>query len=126
MIDKEMLTAMSEMMDQKLDQKFDEKLKPVHDRLDRLETDMRYVREEQLGNNVLPRLDGLETDMKYVRVVQLENNVIPRLSTMETCYLDTSKRYMERTEQVDTMREDIEVIQNVLMDHSQRLCKIPV
>ena len=122
MVDKEMLTAMSEMMDQK----FDEKLKPVHDRLDRLETDMKYVREEQLGNNVLPRLDGLETDMKYVRVVQLENNVIPRLSTIETCYLDTSKRYMERTEQVDTMKEDIEVIQSVLMDHSQRLCKIPV
>ena len=149
MVDKEMLTAMSEMMDQKLDQKFDEKLKPVHDRLDRLETDMKYVREEQLGNNVLPRLDGLETDMKYVReeqlgnnvlprldgleadmkyvrVVQLENNVIPRLSTIEICYLDTSKRYMERTEQVDTMREDIEVIQSVLMDHSQRLGKIPV
>ena len=126
MVDKEMLTAMSEMMDQKLDQKFDEKLKPVHDRLDRLETDMKYVREEQLGNNVLPRLDGLEADMKYVRVVQLENNVIPRLSTIEICYLDTSKRYMERTEQVDTMREDIEVIQSVLMDHSQRLGKIPV
>lgn len=122
MVDKEMLTAMSEMMDQK----FDEKLKPVHDRLDRLETDMKYVREEQLGNNVLPRLDGLEADMKYVRVVQLENNVIPRLSTIEICYLDTSKRYMERTEQVDTMREDIEVIQSVLMDHSQRLGKIPV
>ena len=122
MVDKEMLTAMSEMMDQK----FDEKLKPIHDRLDRLETDMKYVREEQLGKNVLPRLDGLETDMKYVRVVQLENNVIPRLSTIEACYLDTSKRYMERTEQVDTMREDIEVIQSVLMDHSQKLCKIPV
>ena len=42
MVDKEMLTAMSEMMDQK----FDEKLKPVHDRLDRLEADMKYVREE--------------------------------------------------------------------------------
>ncbi|MDE6214223.1 MAG: hypothetical protein K2M70_12205 [Lachnospiraceae bacterium] len=122
MVDKEMLTAMSEMMDQK----FDEKLKPIHDRLDRLETDMKYVREEQLGNNVLPRLDGLEMDMKYVRVVQLENDVIPRLNTIEEYYVDTSKRYMERTEQVDTMREDIEVIQSVLMDHSQRLGKIPV
>ncbi len=64
--------------------------------------------------------------MKYVKVVQLENNVIPRLNTIETYYLDTSKRYMEKAEQIDTMAADIKVIQSVLMDHSQRLSQIPV
>ncbi|MBD5496049.1 MAG: hypothetical protein HDR12_17195 [Lachnospiraceae bacterium] len=91
------------MMDQKLDQKFDEKLKPIYDRLDRL-----------------------ESDMTYVRVVQLENNVIPRLNTIEECYLDASKRFVERTEQIDAMSADIKVIQSVLADHSRRLDKIPV
>ena len=91
------------MMDQKLDQKFDEKIKPIYDRLDRL-----------------------ESDMTYVRVVQLENNVIPRLNTIEECYLDASKRFVERTEQIDAMSADIKVIQSVLADHSRRLDKIPV
>lgn len=61
MVDQEMLIAMSEMMD--------EKLGPVYDRLDKL-----------------------ESDMKYVRVVQLENNVIPRLNTIEAYYVDTAER----------------------------------
>ena len=103
MVDKEMLTAMSEMLDQKFDEKFDEKLKPVYDRLDRL-----------------------ESDVKYIKVVQLENNVIPRLNTIETCYLDTSERYMEKTEQIDAMSADVKVIQSVIEDHSQRLSKISV
>ena len=122
MVDKEMLTAMSEMMDQK----FDAKLRPVYDRMDRLESNITYIKEEQLENNVIPRLDRLESDMKYVRVVQLENNVIPRLNTIETCYLDTSERYMEKTEQIDAMSADVKVIQSVIEDHSQRLSKIPV
>ncbi len=81
MVDREMLSAIEELLDrkleekldQKLDQKFDEKLQPIYARLDRL-----------------------EADMQYVKVVQLENNVIPRLTAIESCYLDTYHRYLER------------------------------
>ena len=190
MVDREMLSAISGLLDEKLEQKFDEKLQPVYDRLDGLET------------NVIPRLDGLETDvgglkadvqdlkmdvgdlktdvgdlktdvgdlktdvgdlktdvgglkadvqdlkmdvgdlktdvgslkadvsglkgeMRYIRVVQLENNVIPRLSTIESCYLDTSRRYMDRTEQIDNMTANIEVLKSVVSEHSRKLEKIP-
>lgn len=92
-----------EKFDQRLDQKFDDKLKPLCDRLDRL-----------------------EADMKYVRVVQLENNVIPRLNTIEVCYLDTAQRYMERTEQIDAMSADIDVLKAVVLDHSEKLSRISV
>lgn len=137
MVDKEMLSAISELLDekleQKLDQKFDEKLQPVYGRLDSLEA------------NVIPRLDSLETDvsglkadvsslktdveglkndMRYVKVVQLENNVIPRLSTIESCYLDTFHRYAERTEQFDKMAADIEVLKCVASEHSRKLEEI--
>lgn len=122
MVDKEMLSAISDVLEEKLE----EKLEPIHDRLDRLEADMKYVKEEQLENNVIPRLDRLESDMKCVRVVQLENNVIPRLDTIEAYYVDTSKRYMERTEQMDAMSSDISVLKSVVSNHSQRLNKIPV
>ena len=127
MVDREMLSAISGLLDEKLEQKFDEKLQPVYDRLDGLET------------NVIPRLDGLETDvgglkadvsglkgeMRYIRVVQLENNVIPRLSTIESCYLDTSRRYMDRTEQIDNMTANIEVLKSVVSEHSRKLERIP-
>ncbi len=95
MVDQEMLMAMSEMMDQKL--------RPVYDRLDKL-----------------------ESDMQYVRVVQLENNVIPRLNTIEAYYMDTATRYLERTEQIDAMSSDIEVMKVVLEEHSKKLNRMSV
>ena len=122
MVDKEMLSAISDLLEEKLEQK----LGPVNERLAGLEADIKYVREEQLENNVMLRLEGLETDMKYVKIVQLENNVIPRLDTIETCYQDTSERYMERTEQMDAMKSDIEVLKNVVSNHSQRLNRMSV
>lgn len=117
MVDKEMLTAISGLLDEKLEQKLeeklnqklDEKLKPVYERLDILDADV----------------SDLKDQMKHTRVL-LEDNVIPRLDTIEKCYLDTFQRYKERTEQFDRMTEDIKVIKSVVSDHSTRLNKIPV
>lgn len=109
MVDREMLSAISELLDEKLeeklDQKLDQKLRPIYDRLDSLDA----------------RVGRLENDMHYVKVVQLENNVIPRLNTIESCYLDTSERYLERTEQMDDMAADIVVLKNVVSEHSEIL-----
>lgn len=111
MVDQEMLMAMSEMMDQKLDQKLDEKLDQKLD--------------EKLGP-VYDRLDKLESDMQYVRVVQLENNVIPRLNTIEAYYVGTAERYLERAEQLDAMSADIGVMKVVLEEHSKKLNRMSV
>ncbi len=46
MVDKEMLSAMSDLLDEKLDRKFDEKLQPVYDRLDTLEQDVSGLKED--------------------------------------------------------------------------------
>ena len=61
--------------------------------------------------------------MTYVKVVQLENNVIPRLNTIERCYIDTSKRYLERTEQMERMDVDISILKQVVANHSEQLKK---
>lgn len=115
MVDREMLLAMSDLLEEKLE----EKLRPIYERLDRIE------------DNVFPRLDRLEGkveqlqgDMKYVRVVQLENDVLPRLHTIEGYYLDTSKRYIERTRQIDDMESDIAAMKGVIENHSNRLNEI--
>ncbi len=99
MVDREMLEAMSDLMDQKLDQK----LGPVFERMDKL-----------------------ESDMKYVRVVQLENGVIPRLNTIEECYLDTSQRYIDKTDQIDRMELHIGALETTVENHSARLNQLSV
>lgn len=111
MIDREMLSAISELLEEKLEQKLEEKLDQ------KLEEKLQPIYE---------RLDDLEADMKYVKVVQLENNIIPRLNTIEACYMDASRRYMESTEQITVMKADIEVLKSVVSEHSQRLSRIPV
>ncbi len=69
------------------------------------------------------RTSKLEVDMTYVKVDLLENNVIPRLSTIEGCYLDTYKRYIEKTDQIDRIDLDISVLKQVVASHSERLKK---
>ena len=119
MVDKEMLSAISELLDEKLDekleQKFDEKLQPICERLDGLEADVSDLKTD---------VRGLKDEMRYIRVVQLENNVIPRLSTIESCYLDTFDRYRGLTDQFDKMSSNIEVLNNVVAEHSSKLEKI--
>lgn len=140
MVDKEMLSAISELLEEKLEKTFDEKLKPICNRLDNvntdigilksrmgsLEADMKYVKEEQLEGNVIPQLDGLKAEMKIVRVDQLENDIIPRLNTIEAYYIDTSERYMKGTEQIGEMVMDISILQSTVKRHSKKLNKIQV
>lgn len=105
MVDRELLEAIEKMLDEKLDQKleqkFDEKLAPIY-----------------------ARLDKVESDLSYVKVVQLENTVIPRLNTIEQSYLDTSKRYLDSTEHIEEMSSDIDVLKHTVEKHSSMLNKI--
>jgi len=111
MVDKEMLAAISDLLDQKLEEKLEEKLE---------------AKLEEKLEPIYDRLDKLDLDMKYVRVFQLENQIIPRLNTIEQSYLDTSVRYMEKAEQIDEMSRDIAVLKSVVEDHSERLNRLLV
>lgn len=143
MVDKEMLAAMEELLDrkldekldEKLDQKLDEKLKPINQKLDKLdnrvvrvETSVKELKDgmEKLSertSRLETSVEKLEEDMTYVKVVQLENNVIPRLNTIEKCYVDTSRRYLERIEKIDRMDVDISILKQVVTNHSEQLKK---
>lgn len=135
MVDKEMLAAMEDLLDRKLDEKLDEKLKPINIKLDNLETSVKKLDErtskleisvenlEDRMEKLDERTSKLEADMTYVKVVQLENNVIPRLNTIEKCYIDTSERYLQRTEQMDRMDIDINILKQVVANHSEQLKK---
>ena len=70
------LLAISQLLDTKLDVR----LKPIENRLRRMEIDL------------------------------LENNIIPRLNTIESCYTDTYNRYKEYADKMDAAFADIELL----------------
>ena len=84
------LLAISQLLDTKLDAR----LKPIENRLQRMEIDL------------------------------LENNVIPRLNTIESCYTDTYNRYKDYADKMDAAFADIELLKKVVTEHSEKLQKI--
>ena len=90
MTDNELLLAISEMLDKKLESN----LKPIENRLKRIEIDL------------------------------LENNVIPRLNTIESCYTDTYNRYKDYADKMEAAFADIELLKKVVSEHSEKLQKI--
>ena len=112
-----------EVQDVKADVKhLKEEVQDVKADVKHLKVDVEHLKEEV--QDVRGDLDRMEIDMKRVKVDLLENNVIPRLSTIEGYYIEVSQRYMEKTEQIDAMDEDIQVLQNVVSNHSEKLNKL--
>lgn len=85
MTDNELLLAISDMLDKKL--------KPVNDRLKKIE-------------------------------LTQENDILPQLQNIEACYTSTFKRYQTGIEQIEAMQADIDVMKNVLREHSEKLQKL--
>ncbi len=90
MTDNELLLAISDMMDKKLDAR----LKPIENRIKRIEVDL------------------------------LENNVIPRLNTIESCYISTFDKYKDSVEDYEAIKQDISIMKKVITEHSEKLQRI--
>ena len=93
MSDKELLLAISDMMDKKLDAR----LKP-------------------LENN----LKDIQNDIHNIKLFQ-ENVIIPRLKTIESCYTDTYNRYKDSSDKMQAAFDDIDLLKKVVTEHSIKL-----
>lgn len=75
-------------------------------------------------------LDPLRQDVKEIREsvkkVELtqENVVLSRLQNTEACYISTFDRYKTSVEDHEQMKDDISLIKQVVMEHSEKLQKI--
>ncbi len=98
------LLAISQLLDTKLDDKLEANLKPIREDIHTLKVDVQ----------------GLKEDVHYLKLTQ-ENVVLPRLNTIETCYIDTYKRYRDYADKMDTAFQDIDVLKDVVSDHSRQL-----
>ena len=133
---KELLLAISDMMDQKLDainvrmDTFDTKLDAMESRLDakidamesRLDAKIDAV-EGRLGAEIDLVNQRLSADVRNINIT-LENNVIPRLKHIEQCYLAASERYINETGRIQGLVADVQVIKSVVQEHSKQLQKI--
>ena len=70
------------------------------------------------------RLKPIENRVKRIEIDLLENNVIPRLNTIESCYTETYNRYKDYADKMDAALDDIELLKKVVTEHSEKLQKI--
>lgn len=70
------------------------------------------------------RLKPIENRLKRIEIDLLENNVVPRLNTIESCYTDTYNRYKDYAEKMEAAFADIEIMKKVIAEHSEKLQKL--
>lgn len=147
MDNKELLLAISDIIDQKLDA-IDVKMETMENRLSadiraldakidtvesKLSADIRALDakidtvENRLSADIRAldaKIDAVDERLsKDIRTinVSLENVVIPRISHIEQCYLATSERYINETGRINGLVADVQVIKSVVQNHSEQL-----
>ncbi|MCQ4638126.1 hypothetical protein NE619_15420 [Anaerovorax odorimutans] len=69
------------------------------------------------------KLKPLDDRTKQVELL-LEQDIIPRLQNIESCYTSTYRRYAVSSEELDALKADMEIIKNVIAEHSKKLKEI--
>lgn len=120
MSDKELLSAISDIVEAKLE--------PVKQDIHGLKEEVGSLKEDvsTLQKNVgslTSRMDSLEKEVRRNSIL-LENEVLPRVRTIEKMYVDSSRIYMEKAAQIDSMQDDIDIMKVVIQEHSEKLEKI--
>ena len=69
------------------------------------------------------KLQPIESRTKRIELL-LENDILPRIQNIESCYTSTYRRYQSGEEQIDAMKDDIDIMKKVITEHSGMLQKI--
>ncbi len=69
------------------------------------------------------KLKPINDRLTKIELMQ-ENELLPRLQTIESCYTSTFRRYQIGVEQIEAMQADIDVMKNVIREHSEKLQKL--
>lgn len=76
-----------------------------------------------ISNTIKTQIEPIREDIKRTKLL-LENDILPRLQNIEACYTSAYRRYESGADQIETMRIDIDVLQKVVTEHSEKLQKI--
>ncbi|MCC8081266.1 MAG: hypothetical protein LIO80_04565 [Lachnospiraceae bacterium] len=75
-----------------------------------------------ISNLVQEQIEPLRKEVRKTSLL-LENDVLPRLQNIESCYITTYRRYVKGIGQIETMQTDIDVLKDVVAEHSELLKK---
>ncbi|MEZ3487546.1 MAG: hypothetical protein K1W22_13460, partial [Lachnospiraceae bacterium] len=89
-------------------------LKRISDEQSLMKEDQRLFRKEQLL---------MMKEQTRLRLI-LENDILRTNNILVENYLPAAKRYENATEKIDAMQTDIDIMNKVLANHSEKLQKI--
>lgn len=112
MVDQEMLAAVSSMLESTMMKQLEQFEERVDAKFEQFE--------KRMDTKLEQRLAPLEKEVRKNSLI-LENEVLPRLQTIEQCYVESSRIFMQKAEQIDKMQEDIDVMKLVIQEHSRKL-----
>lgn len=119
----------------------DKKLKPIETRFDQMQEQMdlrfnlmqgqmdtRFAEMQgqmdsrfiQMQGTMDLRFDQMQNQLDHMNLL-MENDVLPRLQNIESCYVDTYRRYVVKMEEMDSLKLDMDVVKDVLKEHSGKL-----
>lgn len=76
-----------------------------------------------LDKKLEAELRPIKNDITSIKIT-LENNVLPRLQNIEACYTSTYDRYKNDAEKMESVIADVELLKEVVREHSKKLEQI--
>lgn len=117
MSDKDLLLAISDMMDKKLS----EQLTPIKQDITDLKTNVADLKTDVAG--LKTEVADLKKHILNVEI-DLENVIRPDIKRLAENYLPAAVRYEQSGAEIEAMKTDIEVLKKVVREHSKKLEKI--
>lgn len=114
MENKELLGAISQLLDEKLD----EKLEPIKEDISGLKEDVSNLKEDvSCLKEDVARLDARQTKMELI----IENEIRPDIKLLAENYVPAAKMYREQADKIEAMQTDIALMKSVIREHSEIL-----
>ena len=130
MADKEILTALSDMLEPIPTniQEMREDIQEIKGDISELKEDVSGLKKDVSGlkkdvAELKEDVSDLKVRVKKIELTQ-ENEILPRLQTIEACYTSTYDRYREQVEEHEEMKQDIAILKEVVTEHSKILQRI--
>ena len=131
MSDRELLSAMSGLLDRKLKHE----LEPIKEDVHSLKEDVSVLKEDVsvlkedvsvLKEDVsVLKEDVQKLDQRMTRMeVHIENVTDKNIAHLIEVFEPAAKTYMEKAAEIETMQEDIAVMKCAIQEHSEKLQKI--
>lgn len=120
MTDNELLLAISDLMEKKLESK----LAPIRNDIKELKTSVKNLetrmdRLESRMDNLEDRVTSLENRTTKLEL-HIENTTDKNIQLLVENYMPAAKKYETETSKIGSMQMDIEIMKDVIREHSER------